>query len=214
MGRVGFPSIVLTLLRDPTPMPDPDLSAIDFGEHAAKPSSDRLVELTDLVAEMEIAEVALVEASAILAQRASRLKGIVEHELPELMLELKQPVLHTSDGRRIEIKDVVHGTLPAARRPLGHKWLMDSGNAGLIKRTVEIAFAAVEGEKAKALLETMEAEYAGNARQVMKVESSTLTSFIKKQLVREADPEYKGKRLPLDIFEVREFKHAKISKPK
>lgn len=192
-------------------MTEPDLSAIDFGEHAAKPS-DRLVELTELVAEMEIAEVALVEAQAVLAQRSARLKGIQEHELPELMLELRQPILHTSDGRKIEIKDVVYGTLPAARRPLGHKWLMDSGNAGLVKRTVEIAFAAVEGEKAQELLKTMEAEYAGNARQVMKVEPATLTSFIKKQLVREADPKYKGKRLPQDIFEVREFKHAKVSK--
>lgn len=193
-------------------MTDPDLSAIDFGEHAAKPSSDRLVELTELVSEMELAEAALLEAQAVMAQRTARLKGIVEHELPELMQELKQPILHTSDGRKIEIKDVVRGTLPEARRPLGHKWLIDNGNAGLVKRTVEVAFAAVEGEKAQELLEKMEGEFAGNARQVMKVESSTLTSFIRKQLEREKDPKYKGPRLPQDIFEVREFKHAKISK--
>ncbi len=193
-------------------MTEIDFSAIDFGEHAAAPSSDRLVELTGLVAEMEIAEVALIEAQAVLAQRVARLKGIQEHELPELMLELKQPVLHTSDGRKIEIKDVVRGTLPEARRPLGHAWLIDSNNAGLIKRTVEVAFAAVEGQEAQALLETMEIAYGGNARQVMKVEPSTLTAFIKKQLVREADPEYKGERLPQDIFEVKQFKHAKVSK--
>ena len=193
-------------------MSDPDLSTIDFGDHAAKPSSDSLVELTELVQEMELAEVALAEAEAVLAQRKARLKGIVEHELPELMLELKQPILHTSDGRKIEIKDVVRGTLPEARRPLGHRWLIENGNAGLVKRTVEVAFAAVEGEKAEALLHQMEEDFAGNVRQVMKVEPSTLTSFIKKQLAREADPEYKGPHLPQDIFEVREFKHAKVSK--
>lgn len=195
-------------------MTDPDLSAIDFGEHAAKPSSDKLHELTELVSEMEIAEVALVEAQAILAQRVARLKGIQEHELPELMLELKQPILHTSDGRKIEIKDVVRGRLPEARRPLGHKWLMENGNAGLIKRTVEVAFAAVEGDAAQELLENMETEFGGNARQIMKVEPSSLTSFIKKQLVREADPEYKGPTIPTDIFEIAEFKHAKVSKKK
>lgn len=195
-------------------MTEPDLSTVDFGEHAAKPSSDRLVELTDLVAEMELAEVALVDAQATLAQRVSRLQGIQEHELPELMLELKQPILHTSDGRKIEVKDIIRASLPAARRPLGHKWLIDSGNAGLVKRTVEVAFAAVEGEKAEALLHQMEEDFAGNARQVMKVESSTLTSFIKKQLARESDPEYKGESLPRDIFEIREFKHAKVSKKK
>ena len=191
-----------------------NISDIDFGEHAPKPSSDSLVELNVLVQEMELAEVALSEAQAVLEQRKSRLKGIVEHELPELMLELKQPVLHTSDGRRIEIKDVVRGTLPEANRPMGWKWLEDNGHSGLIKRTVEVAFAATQGEEAQELLSTMQADFQGNARQVMKVEAPTLTSFIKKQLVREADPDYSGARLPQDIFSVAEFKHATIKKAK
>lgn len=195
-------------------MSQPDFSHVDFGEDTATPPSDALAQLNVLIAEMEIAEVALAEAEALLAQRKARLKGIVEHDLPELMLEMKQPVLHTSDGRRIEIKDVVHGTLPEANRPMGFRWLMENDHAGLIKRTVEVAFPAVDGEKAEALLNSMEGEYGGNARQVMKVEAPTLRAFIKKQLAREEDPEYNGPRLPQDIFKVAEFKHAKISKPK
>lgn len=191
-----------------------DLTQVDFGEHAAKPTSDRLVELTELVAEMELAEVALAEAEAVLAQRKARLKGIIEHELPELMLELKQPVLHTSDGRKIEIKDVVRASLPEARRPLGFKWLIDNGHAGLVKRTVEVAFAAVEGDKAQELLGDMQENFGENARQVMKVEPSTLTSFVKKQLVRQEEDGYEGPKLPTNIFEVREFKHAKVAKKK
>ncbi len=190
------------------------LEDMDFGEYAAKPKSSELSDLTELVKEMELAETALEEAKAVLAQRDARLKGILEHELPELMLELGQPILHTSDGRKIEIKDIVRGTLPAARRPLGHNWLIENGHAGLVKRTVEVAFAAVEGEKAQELLGNMEAEFGGNARQVMKVEGATMTAFIKKQLVRQAEEGYDGEQLPTDIFEVREFKHAKISKAK
>ena len=189
-----------------------DLTHIDFGDHAAKPSSTSLGELTDLVHEMELAEVALAEAQALMEQRRSRLKGIVEHELPELMLELKQPILHTSDGRKIEIKDVVRGTLPEANRPSGWKWLEDHGHSGLIKRTVEVAFAATEGEKAQELLSSMQESFHGNARQVMKVESQTLTAFIKKQLVREAEDGYVGPLLPQDIFSVAEFKHATVKK--
>lgn len=190
-----------------------DLAKVDFGEHAASPATpDKLEQLSDLVLQLEDAERAQLEAEAVLAQRKARLKGIIEHELPELMLELRQPILHTSDGRKVKITDVVRGTLPAANRPKGHHWLMNNGHAGLVKRTVEIAFAAVEGEKAKELLGSMEEQFGGNARQILKVEASTMTSFVKKQLVREADENFKGIKMPRDIFEIKEFKHAKISK--
>lgn len=193
----------------------PDLSGIDFGDHAAEPASaDKLDELNSLVQDLEIAEVELMEAEAVLAEKKARYKGIVEHELPDMMMELKQPVLHTSDGRSIKIKEVVRGTLPAPNRPRGHQWLMDNNHAGLVKRTIEVAFAAVEGEKADELLGTMIGEFGANARQTMKVEASTLTSFIKKQLDREAEEGYDGPKLPRDIFDVREFNHANVQKKK
>lgn len=183
----------------------PDFAGIDFGDHARTPSTDKLQQLSDLVREMEYAEVAVAEAAAILSQKRARLDGIVEHDLPELMLELNQPVLHTSDGRKVEIKDVVRASLPEAMRPMGHQWLIDNGHAGIVKRTVEIAFAAVESERAEKLLHDMEEDFGANARQVMKVEPSTLTAFVKRQLKEGTD-------LPQDIFTIREFKHAKVSK--
>ncbi len=188
------------------------LSEVDFGDHASKPSSDKLEQLTDLVQEMELAEVALAEAEATLAQRKARLKGIVEHELPELMLELNQPILTTSDGRQIEIEDVVRGSLPAANRAKGFQWLIDNDQAGLIKRTVEVAFAAVEGEKAQELLGSMEKDFGANARQIMKVEGSTMSSFIRKQMKAEEAEDYDGPRLPKEIFTVYQAKQAKIKK--
>lgn len=190
----------------------PDFSGVDFGADTPAPSSDKLQILTDLVGEMERTEVALEAAQAVVKQHADRLKGLLEHEIPDLMLELKQPILHTSDGRKIEVKDVVRASLPEAMRPLGHQWLIDNGHAGVVKRTVEVAFAAVEGEAAKELLGSMEKEYGANARQVMKVESSTLTSFVKKQLAREAEDGYDGPQLPREVFTVREFQHAKVTK--
>lgn len=189
-----------------------DLTKVDFGEHAPKASCDKLQQLTDLVAQYELAEVAAAEAASVLAQRTARLKGIIEHELPDLMSELSQPVLHTSDGRKIEVKDVVRATLPEANRPKGFAWLITNGHGGNIKRSVEIAFAATEGQEAEKLLKTMEGEFGENARQTMKVESSTLTSFVKKRLQAESEEGFKGVALPRDIFEIREFKHAKISK--
>lgn len=182
-----------------------DLTNIDFGDHAPKASSDKLVLLTDLVKEMEIAEADVRAAEADLRAKSARLRGIVEHELPDLMLELNQPVLHTSDGRKIEIKDVVRASLPEANRPKGYEWLIKNGHAGIVKRTVEVAFAAVQGKEADALLTEMVDEHGANARQVMKVEPSTLTAWVKKRLKSEEE-------LPRDIFEIREFKHAKISK--
>ena len=193
----------------------PNLSGIDFGDHAAAPpSQDKLEQLSSLVEDMEEAEAELVKAEEELRKCKARLNGLLEHDIPDLMLELKQPVLHTSDGRKIEIKEVVRARLPEAFRPRGHDWLIKNGHAGIIKRTVEVAFAAVEGDAAQELLSNMEKEYGGDARQVMKVESSTLTSFIKKQLVRESTEGYDGQELPRDVFEIAEFNHAKVGKKK
>lgn len=192
----------------------PDLSDINFGEHAPTPSSDKLEQLSSLVEDMEKAEIALQEAEQTLAERKARLRGLVEHELPDLMIELGQPILHTSDGRKIQIKEVVRARLPEAQRPLGHEWLINNGHAGIIKRTVEVAFAAVEDKEANQLLGNMEQEYGANARQVMKVEASTLTSFVKKQLARESQEDYDGEELPRDIFEIAEFNHVKVDKKK
>ena len=185
----------------------PDLSKMDFGDHTPTASTDSLKQLSDLVEQAMLAEADVDEALEDLANKQAKLKGLLEHDLPELMLELKQPVLHTPDGRKIEIKDVVRGTLPAPNRPKGYAWLMDNGHAGLIKRTVEIAFPAVEGDKAQALLASMETEYGPNARQVMQVAPATMTAFIKKQLKDEVD-------IPREIFNVAEFKHAFIAKKK
>lgn len=183
---------------------------LDFGEHARIAPSDRLEQLSELVLEMERQEILVHDAKVAFDQQQERLRGIVEHELPELMLELGQPVLHTSDGRKIEVKEVVRARLPEAVRGRGHEWLIDNGYAGIVKRTVEVAFPAKAEEQAKDLLEDMEDTYGQNARQVMKVESSTLTAFVRKQLEREAAEDYDGPRLPRDIFEVREFQHAKV----
>ena len=192
----------------------PDLSNVDFGDHKATVSLDKLEQLTLLVNTLEEAEVAAAEAAAVAAQTATRLKGILEHELPDLMLELNQPILHTSDGRKIEIKDIVRGTLPAPMRPIGHKWLIDNGHAGVIKSTVEVAFAAVEAKESKELLTTMTKEFGANARQVMKIEGATMTAFVKKQLKRESAEGYEGPVMPRNVFTVAEFKHAAVSKKK
>jgi hypothetical protein len=192
-------------------MSEPSLAGIDFGVHAARPATpDKLQELTGLVRELEQAELEVAEAEQILALKKERLRGLVEHKIPELMLELKQPVLHTSDGRMIVVKDVVRATLPEANRPKGFAWLLKNGHGGLIKRTVEVAFAAAKGKEAEALLATLGKEFGANARETMKVEPQTLLSFIKKQLVREDEDGYNGEKLPTDVFEVREFKHAEI----
>ena len=195
-------------------MSSPDFTEVNFGDHQRSVSSDKLKQLSDLVKEMEHAEREVEIADLELKRKKKRLDGIVQHDLPELMLELGQPVLHTSDGRKIEIKDVVRATLPEAARPAGHRWLIDNGHAGLVKRTVEVAFAAVEGEKAQELLGSMEQEYGANARQVMKVEPATLTAFVKRQLKAQEADDYEGPKIPTEIFNVAEFKHAKVSKKK
>lgn len=182
-----------------------DLGAFDFEGHAPATPSDKLELLSLTVKEMELAEAEVAAAEAALREKKARLRGIVEHELPELMLELNQPVLHTSDGRKVEIKDVVRATLPEANRPRGYAWLIENGHAGIVKRTVEVAFAAIEGEKAEKLLHDLEGDFGANARQNMKVEPSTLTAWAKKRLAA-------GEALPQDIFDIREFKHAKVSK--
>lgn len=182
-----------------------DLSGFDFDGHTPAAPADKLELLSLTVKEMELAEAEVAAAEAELKAKKARLRGIVEHELPELMLELNQPILHTSDGRKVEIKDVVRATLPEANRPRGHAWLIENGHAGIVKRTVEVAFAAIEGEKAESLLHELEDDFGANARQVMKVEPSTLTAWAKKRLAAKEE-------LPRDIFEIREFKHAKVSK--
>ena len=96
-------------------------------------------------------DVVAAEEALKAAQQAVRL--IEETELPELMREAGQEKLRTSDGFDVELTETLRASIPAASLPQALAWLIEHGQAAIIKRDIRLQFGKNEEEKADKALE-------------------------------------------------------------
>lgn len=183
-------------------------AATDYsGFFDAAPATNDLVALSELARQMYEAEIAVAQKEEDLKKAQEILKALAERDIPELMSKVGMEEFTTTSGFKLKINNKVRASIPATDKERAFEWLEAHGFGGIIKRTIAVAFNRDQQEAATKLEEQLrEQEY--DVKRETKVESSTLTAFVKEQLKNNKDEKF-----PKALFGAYEFKLAEI-KPK
>jgi cyanate lyase len=135
-----------------------------------------------------------------------RLLKIKRDLIPTAMKELGLQEFTLTDGSKINVKNIIHVSIPEVNKPAAWAWLEENNFDAIIKTVVHADFGKGEMEKAKEALDVLrEADF--GAALDRNVHASTLKAFVTEQL--EA-----GKTIPLNIFSLHQFDEAQIIRPR
>lgn len=179
----------------------------DFSAYAEGPSIDQIRTITECVNSYLDAQVEMAKAEADFKDKQKRVHHFEEHLIPEALRSAGVKEITTTSGYKVKIKSDVRASIPVAREDEAFRWLEQNGHGGLIKRTVEVAFAMGEDDKARDLMEQLRDQdlSVGNRK---KVESSSLRALLRRLL---EDP---GQKVPMDIFGASTYDKAEVKSPK
>lgn len=168
------------------------------------PSLEQLGQISELAQEQIEAQREVERLEEELKRAKRKFLNISEHVLPELMSELGLKSITTLSGREVVVEDKVHASIPKGGETLAFRWMEENGHGSLIKRMYQLHFGRDEEQRAQEFVKELTSrENPFNVAEVRKVESSTLRSFVKKQLE-------KGVDLPLEAFGVHQRQVAKL----
>ena len=167
------------------------MSEVDYSQYEADATAP--VEDTNILARITLkarelrtaqADVAAAEEALKAAQQRERI--IAETELPELMKEAGQEKLRTADGYDLEITETLRASIPPAQLPQALAWLVEHGQASIIKRDLRLQFGKNEEEKAdRALQLILEAGFTPQDKQT--VHPQTLAAVIREMVAAGVD---------------------------
>lgn len=170
------------------------------------PSAQDYDQLNVLVAELQEAEAVLAELEQRVRVQKFLITQLSMHEIPILMAESAMGSEVTlPGGRNLKVTDVYSASIPAERKDEALRWLVESGNGALVKRSVVVSFPMKQETEAQQLLERLRGEFA-NTKEERKIESATLRAFVKRRIVD-------GHDLPRELFGVTELKKVKLTNP-
>lgn len=178
----------------------------EFRATEAQASAEAIKQLSDLSDKLLDAERQVAEAEDALKKAQDHRRDIAERQIPELMDQMGLEEYKTNAGLKVKVKEIIRTSIPQKHKDKAFKWLEDNGHGGLIKRTLSVAFARDEQERAAAAQAELKKHFA-NVKQDMKVEPSTLRSFVSHQLAE-------GEEIPEDLFGVHRQREAKVETPK
>ena len=164
---------------------------------------EELKSLAELADSLFKAEEEVLRLAEELKRATKRRDAIAQGEIPEHMRELGIATLVTTDGAKVELKDVLSVSPLKKNRPLVIAKVAEEGDGSLIKTTVTVPFNRGEDDAVKEVLDWLNS--AGRqAREDVKIEAQTLKKWVKDRL--EA-----GKEVDMDLFGVRSFEIAQFS---
>lgn len=172
-----------------------------FKGDGAAPSD--LATLSRLAEQLNSAELEAAKLEEQLAAAKAKVTDLAERQIPEMMDGLGMKTFTTKSGFRVDVKRTIRASIPAGNKDRAMKWLDDHGHSGLIKRSILVAFDR-DQEKEARKLEAQLGKKFENVKTDLKVEPSTLRSFIGEQLE-------KGEAIPLELFGAWEQRIAKIT---
>jgi hypothetical protein len=185
------------------------MKEVDLLEDVA-PASNELGAVADVARKMQDLAHEINRLEDSLKQKKQDLKMLAEHDLPDLMQELNIRDFTLTNGSKVEIKDVITGSVPSQgaidrakgddkdelriRQQQCFEWLRQNGGADLIKSNVEVQFGRNEDDACNEFTNELRSRHMHYKRGVG-VHPSSLNSFIKERLAE-------GKEVDLDLFRV------------
>ena len=162
-----------------------------------------------------------IGAVADMASRMLNLQDEInrsEEALKQIMQELNIKDFTLSNGAKVEVNDIISGSVPAAgaidrakgddkvdlemRQENCFDWLRANGAGDLIKSNVEVQFGRDEDDACNTFIDELQDRHIYYKR-AKAVHPGTLNSFIKERLSE-------GKEVPHDLFRIYTGRKAKI----
>lgn len=166
---------------------------------------DRVAQMVDMMRNQQERVRALTED---LAREKTVLREIETVDLPELMREVGLSECKLTDGTKVTISDEVECHISEERMPAAVAWLTQTGNDGIIKTEVRVAFGRDErADAVKFAEDAMRTEGTNNVDLRNTIAPQTLKAFIKDQI-------NKNVAVPFDVFGVQPFSRAKLKAPR
>jgi len=178
----------------------------DYSEfhEAPKAGDNAMARLSGLARDQKAAEAKVAKIQQQLQEAQEELDRIAQKELPELMQELRLKDFTTEDGVTIQVKESIHASIPKSRADESFQWLEDHNNAGMIKRTVTVAFPRDEEKWAKKFLADMaKRKRPLDVKVERRVEPATLKAWVTRQLEAGVD-------LPQELFGIHRRKITQV----
>jgi hypothetical protein len=165
--------------------------------------SDALAAISGLVDELVELKAKKLKLETKLEEQNERMKQLEEVEIPDLMDSVSMAQLKTSKGHTVSVEVKIRASLPEATRPMAFAWIEGTGNGGIIKREIAVAFSRDQEDAAAELKDELVEKGYENVKTDRWVEPATLTKFVSDRLKN-------GEEVPKDIVTVFEQKKVKI----
>ena len=182
------------------------------------PASNEIGAVADMASRMLNLQEEIIRSEEALKQKKQALTKLAEQDLPDLMMELNIKDFTLSNGAKVEVNDIISGSVPAAgaidrakgddrvnmeiRQQHCFDWLRGNGAGDLIKNNVEVQFGRNEDGACDEFAVELNSRDINYKRSVG-VHPSTLNSFIKERMSE-------GKEVPHDLFKIYTGRRAKI----
>ena len=194
------------------------MSDIDLLEDVA-PASNELGAVTGMAQKMYDLENEITSLEEQLKSKKQDLRMLAEQDLPDLMQELNLKEFTLKNGAKIEVKEVISGSVPSQgaidRAKEEDKrvelqmlqqqcfdWLRSNGGGALIKSNVEVQFGKDEDKACNDFTKRLREENLYFKRAVG-VHPATLNKYLQERLGE-------GKDVPLEMFRVYTGRKASI----
>jgi hypothetical protein len=182
------------------------------------PASNEIGAVADMASRMLNLQEEISRSEEALKQKRQDLTKLAEQDLPDLMMELNIKDFTLSNGAKVEVNDIISGSVPAAgaidrakgddkidlemRQENCFDWLRANGAGDLIKSNVEVQFGRDEDDACNSFIDELQDRQIYYKR-AKAVHPGTLNSFIKERLSE-------GKEVPHDLFRIYTGRKAKI----
>ena len=182
------------------------------------PASNEIGAVADMASRMLNLQDEINRSEEALKQKKQDLTKLAEQDLPDLMQELNIKNFTLSNGAKVEVNDIISGSVPAAgaidrakgddkidlemRQENCFDWLRANGAGDLIKSNVEVQFGRDEDDACNSFIDELQDRQIYYKR-AKAVHPGTLNSFIKERLSE-------GKEVPHDLFRIYTGRKAKI----
>lgn len=162
-----------------------------------------------LAAELESLEEKIDGLSETLKSVQARKREILEGDLPEEMAALGLETFKLDTGFKIEIKEVVAGSLPKdpVERQRAFDLIRQYEADGLIKNEMSLLFERGQDNEAKSLLQDL-IEEGYNVSLTENIHPQTLAAFVRERLSKGEDVNYKA----LGVYVAKQAKVGKAKK--
>lgn len=183
-------------------------------EAAAPPKHGELTLIRDLALKLYNAERDLAKLEEQVAAKRAEIDALTGASIPAAMTAVGARRFDLDKGFRVEVEDLIRGSILVANRGAAFAWLDEHGHP-IVKRVVTVSFGKNEDKWAKKFIADMAKRKKPLRAEIKEaVHDGTLQKFVREMVAKERAGELAdGEGLPRELIGVYEAKVARLIDP-